>query len=264
MTSTHRERINIMGDKKGSERVAIVTGAGKGIGQAAAVSFAQQGVAVVMTGRSRAPLEDTQGRVADIGGRSALYVGDVAEEETARATVDLALKEFGRLDYAVNNAGISPWVGKTAECSVDDWHTVIGINLTGTWFGMKYQIPAIVSNGGGAIVNLSSVAALGTFDQYCPYSASKWGVVGITRVAAKEYAGDRLRVNAVAPGAIDTPLMREVLDTTPASREDYERTVPLKRVAEPSEVASVITFLCSDGASYMTGAHVAVDAGMTL
>jgi NAD(P)-dependent dehydrogenase (short-subunit alcohol dehydrogenase family) len=253
-----------MSDPTESGRVAIVTGAGKGIRQATAVSFAREGVAVVLNGRSRAPLDETQGKVAHIGGRSAIYVGDVADEETARATVDLALEEFGRLDFAVNNAGISPWVGKTAECSVADWNTVIGINLTGTWLGMKYQIPAIIANGGGAIVNMSSVAALGTFEGYCPYSATKWAVVGITRVAAKEYAGDGLRVNVVAPGAIDTPLMREVIDTTPSSREDYERAAPLGRIAAPEEVASVVTFLCSDGASYMTGAHIGVDGGLTL
>jgi NAD(P)-dependent dehydrogenase (short-subunit alcohol dehydrogenase family) len=254
----------LMNASTDGKRVALITGAGKGIGQATALEFARRGVFVVLNGRSRAPLDDTQANISAIGGQSAAYVGDVADEETSKATVELALKEFGRLDYAVNNAGISPWVGKTAECSIEDWHTVIGINLTGTWLGMKYQIPAIIASGGGAIVNMSSVAALSTFDGYCPYSASKWAVVGITRVAAKEYAADGLRVNVVAPGAIDTPLMREVINTTPASREDYERAAPLGRVAAPEEVASVVTFLCSNGASYMTGAHVGVDGGLTL
>jgi NAD(P)-dependent dehydrogenase (short-subunit alcohol dehydrogenase family) len=162
----------------------------------------------------------------------------------------------------VNNAGISPWVGMTAECSVESWQQVISINLTGTWMGMKYQIPALLKNG-GAIVNMSSVAALSTFAGYCPYSASKWGIVGITRVAAREYAGSGIRVNAIAPGAIDTPLFADVVASTPNSREDDEAAAPMKRVAGPAEVATAATWLCSEGASYVTGILVPVEGGST-
>jgi ligand-binding sensor domain-containing protein len=153
-------------------------------------------------------------------------------------TVALAMKQFGRLDCAVNNAGISPWVGTTAECTFDDWQRVISINLTGTWLGMKYQIRAMLQSGGGAIVNIASVAALSTFEGYSPYSASKWGIVGITRVAAKEFAGKGIRVNAVAPGSIDTPLFENVVHATPHTREDYEKRTPMKRIAKPEEVAA--------------------------
>ena len=247
-----------------SEHVVIVTGAGKGIGQACALAFARMGAAVVMNGRSREPLEDTAEQIAKIGGKSVAYEGDVSDESTAKGTVGLAMQEFGRLDFAVNNAGISPWVGTTAECSVESWHKVISINLTGTWLGMKHQIPALLESGGGAIVNMSSVAALSTFPGYCPYSASKWGIVGMTRVAAKEYANSGIRVNAIAPGAIDTPLFSAVVASTPNSREDYEAATPMNRVAKPDEVATAATWLCSEGASYVTGALVPVEGGMTL
>ena len=145
-----------------SGRVVIVTGAGKGIGQACALAFARMGATVVISGRSREPLEETRGQIAGLGANCAIYEGDVADQNTAQGTVALALSEFGRLDFAVNNAGISPWVGTTAECSIEAWQQVISINLTGTWMGMKYQIPALLQSGGGAIVNVSSVAALST------------------------------------------------------------------------------------------------------
>ena len=148
--------------------------------------------------------------------------------------------------------------------SLEDWKKVIDINLTGTWLGMKYQIPAIIQSGGGSIVNMTSVAALMTFEGYSPYSASKWGIVGITKVAAKEYASKGVRVNAIAPGSIATPLFQDVINSTPNSKEDYQKQVPMNRIAESSEVASVVSFLCSDAASYITGAVLPVDGGMTL
>ena len=253
-----------MNTKLFSGRVALITGSGKGIGQATAIEFAKLGANVVLNGRSKAPLEDTVKQVEKAGGKAIVVVGDVAEEALQKETVDRALSEFGRLDFAVNNAGISPWVGTTAEASVGDWKKVIDTNLTGTWLGMKYQIPAIIQSGGGSIVNMASVAALMTFEGYSPYSASKWGIVGITRVAAKEYASKGVRVNAIAPGSIATPLFQEVINSTPNSKEDYQKQVPMNRIAESGEVASVVTFLCSDAASYITGVVLPVDGGMTL
>jgi NAD(P)-dependent dehydrogenase (short-subunit alcohol dehydrogenase family) len=245
-------------------RVVIVTGAGKGIGQASAIAFAKLGARLVLNSRSKQPLEETLSAVERTGAKAVMSVGDVSDERVSMESVTLAMKEFGRLDFAVNNAGISPSVGNTAECTVQDWQRVISINLTGTWLGMKYQIPAMLQSGGGAIVNMTSVAALSTFEGYSPYSASKWGVVGITRVAAKEFAGKGIRVNAIAPGSIDTPLFEDVVHGTPHSREDYEKRTPMKRIAKAEEVAASATWLCSDAAAYVTGIVLPVDGGITL
>ena len=247
-----------------TDRVAIVTGAGKGIGQACAIAFAKLGASVILNGRSEEPLAETLAAIEQSGGKARIAVGDVSEERVGKDTVSLAMKEFGRLDFGVNNAGISPWVGSTAECTIESWQQVINTNLTGTWLGMKYQIPAMLETGGGAIVNMTSVADLKTFEGYSPYSASKWGVVRITKVAAKEFASKGIRVNAIAPGSIETPLFMNVIQSTPNSRADYEAQTPMNRIAKSEEVAEAAIWLCSDAASYVTGAVLPVDGGMTL
>ena len=246
-------------------RVVVVTGAGKGIGQATAIAFSKLGAQVVLSGQSKESLMQTLALIEASGGSGVLVVGDVATEEAAREAVSVALKEFGRLDFAVNNAGISPWTGNTVECTLETWQRVIGVNLTGTWLGMKHQIPAISKHGrGGAIVNMTSVAALQVFEGYPVYSASKWGVVGVTKVAAREFASQGIRVNAIAPGSIDTPLFSNVVNSTPTSRADYEKQTPMGRIAKSEEVAAAAMWLCSDAASYVTGAVIPVDGGMTL
>lgn len=248
-----------------ADRVAIVTGAGKGIGQATAIAFATLGARVVLNGQSNEPLMQTLALIEQSGGKAAIVVGDVSSESVAKETVSTALEEFGRLDFAVNNAGVSPCTGNTVDCTLETWQRVLSVNLTGTWLGMKYQIPAMVKNGrGGAIVNMTSVAALQVFEGYPVYSASKWGVVGVTKVAAREFAANGIRVNAIAPGSIETPLFSNVVNSTPTSRADYERQTPMGRIAKSEEVAAAATWLCSDAASYVTGAVVPVDGGMTL
>jgi NAD(P)-dependent dehydrogenase (short-subunit alcohol dehydrogenase family) len=188
----------------------------------------------------------------------------VSTERVAQETVAAAMKEFGRLDFAVNNAGISPLTGNTVECTFETWQRVIDVNLTGTWLGMKYQIPAMVTSGGGAIVNMASVAALRAFESYPPYSASKWGVVGLSKVAAKEFAPKGIRVNVVGPGAIDTPLFIETIEKGSVKRDDFEKHTPMNRIARAEEVAAAATWLCSDAASYVTGVLLPVEGGMTL
>jgi NAD(P)-dependent dehydrogenase (short-subunit alcohol dehydrogenase family) len=246
------------------ERVAVVTGAGKGIGQATAIAFSRLGARVVLSGQSEDPLKKTLALIEASDGQAVIVVGDVSKEDVAKEAVSRAMKGFGRLDFAVNNAGVSPWTGNTVECTLETWQRVLDVNLTGTWLGMKFQIPAMLESGGGAIVNMTSVAALQVFDGYPVYSASKWGVVGITRVAAKEFAAKGVRVNAIAPGSIETPLFLDVIGSTPHSRADYEKRTPMGRIAKSDEVAAAATWLCSDAASYVTGAVLAVDGGMTL
>jgi NAD(P)-dependent dehydrogenase (short-subunit alcohol dehydrogenase family) len=246
------------------DRVGILTGAGKGIGRACALAFARLGARVILTGQSEGPLAETLGLVEKAGGRAKVVVGDVANERVAKETVAAAIKEFGRLDFAVNNAGISPLTGNTVDCPVETWERVIGVNLTGTWLGMKHQIPAMLETGGGAIVNMASVAALRAFESYAPYSASKWGVVGLTKVTAKEFASRGIRVNALGPGAIDTPLFVDTIKKGAVKRDDYQKQTPMNRIAGADEVAAATTWLCSDAASYVTGVLLPVEGGMTL
>jgi NAD(P)-dependent dehydrogenase (short-subunit alcohol dehydrogenase family) len=247
-----------------TDRVGIVTGAGKGIGQACAIAFAKLGAKVILSGQSEAPLAETLGAVEKLGGRARVVVGDVARESVAQDTVALALTEFGRLDFAVNNAGISPLTGNTADCTFDEWQRVINVNLNGTFLGMKYQIQAMLKGGGGAIVNMASVAALRAFDSYGPYSASKWGIVGLSKVTAKEFASKNIRVNVLGPGAIDTPLFHETIKKGSVSREAYASMTPMNRIASSDEVAAAATWLCSDAASYVTGVLLPVEGGSTL
>ena len=246
------------------DRVGLVTGAGKGIGRACALAFSKLGATVILNGQSEAPLAETLGAIETLGGRARVVVGDVSTERVAQETVAAAMNEFGRLDFAVNNAGISPLTGNTVECTFETWQRVIDVNLTGTWLGMKYQIPAMVTSGGGAIVNMASVAALRAFESYPPYSASKWGVVGLSKVAAKEFAPKGIRVNVVGPGAIDTPLFIETIKKGSVKRDDFEKHTPMNRIARAEEVAAAATWLCSDAASYVTGVLLPVEGGMTL
>jgi NAD(P)-dependent dehydrogenase (short-subunit alcohol dehydrogenase family) len=253
-----------MGTLVFADRVGIVTGAGKGIGRACAIAFAKLGAKVVLSGQSEAPLAETLGAIEQLGGRARVVVGDVSSERIAQDTVAAAVKEFGRLDFAVNNAGISPLTGNTVECTFETWQRVINVNLTGTWLGMKYQIPAMLQSGGGAIVNMASVAALRAFESYPPYSASKWGVVGLSKVTAKEFASKGIRVNVIGPGAIDTPLFIDTIEKGAVKRDDYEKKTPMNRIAGAEEVASAATWLCSDAAAYVTGVLLPVEGGMTL
>jgi NAD(P)-dependent dehydrogenase (short-subunit alcohol dehydrogenase family) len=253
-----------MSTQQFADRVGIVTGAGKGIGQACAVAFARLGAKVVLNGQSEGPLLETLGLIEKAGGKARIVVGDVSSERVAQETVSAAMKEFARLDFAVNNAGISPLTGNTVECTLETWQRVINVNLTGTWLGMKHQIPAMLESGGGAIVNMSSVAALRAFESYPPYSASKWGIVGLTKVAAREFASKGIRVNAIGPGAIDTPLFVDTIKMGAVKREDYQKQTPMGRIATAEEVAAAATWLCSSAASYVTGTLLPVEGGMTL
>lgn len=189
----------------------------------------------------------------------AIFVGcDVSNENDTKNLVARALSEYGNLDCAFNNAGIEGKMADTVHCSLENWSRIINTNLTGVWLCMKSQIPAMLENGGGSIVNCSSIAGLVGYETLPAYVASKHGVVGLTKTAALEYAKSRIRVNAVCPGPIHTPMLERV---SQGSEEEMIEDNPMKRVGNPEEIAGPVLWLCSKQASYVTGQAIAIDGG---
>ena len=237
----------------------LVTGAASGIGRACAIRFAQEGAAVVVADleSSREGGEETVRAITEAGGRAEFFACDVASSTDNRALVQRTVEAFGRLDFAHNNAGIG--VHKLLhETGDDDFDRVIAVNLRGTFLGMKHQIAQMLSDGGGAIVNTSSNAGLRAVSLLSAYTASKHGILGLTKNAAVEYANEGIRVNAVCPGAIMTPLM-----SNESEERQKEILAPqaMTRFGEPEEVAAAVVWLCSDEASFVTGVELPVDAG---
>ena len=242
-------------------KVALITGASQGIGVATARLFAQAGAAVVLASRNEEELAHNVEEIKVNGGEALAVKTDVADAASVASLVKRTVAAYGRLDVAVNNAGISGGNMPLVEVSEELFDRVIATNLKGVFLGMKYEIPAILASGGGAIVNLSSTVGLvGTGAGIAPYVASKHGVVGLTKAAALEYARQHIRVNAVAPGTTLTPVNeRWVADEQ--TRQRITGGIPLGRVADPSEIAETILWLCSDAASYVTGVTLPVDGG---
>jgi len=243
-----------------SGRSAFVTGAGTGIGAATARALAARGAKVALMGRRADQLEETATLIRDSGGEALTVVGSVADASQVKDAIARTVAEFGGLHLAVNNAGVDGGTQRLADVSVESWHDTIGINLNGTFFGLKYQIPAILASGGGAIVNVSSVFSDRGLALHAPYTASKHGIHGLTRTAAHDYAGENIRINELLPGVIDTPM----LDSNRGMVEQMTAFIPQRRLGQPQEVANAICFLLSDAASYMTGARVAVDGGFLI
>lgn len=243
-------------------KVAIVTGAASGIGRASAIAFAREGARVIVADRDAGGGAETEKIVRDAGGEGAFVQVDVSQADDVKGMVDAALERYGRLDCAYNNAGIG--CGPKLLCDYDDdeWQSVVDINLKGVYLCMKYEIPAMLAAGGGAIVNTSSAAGLVALAHVAPYVASKHGVVGITKAAALDYATQGIRVNAICPGTIRTPLVQAWLDKHPEDEEAWTKVAPMERMAEPMEVAEMAVWLCSDMASFVTGQAIAVDGGV--
>ncbi len=243
-------------------KVAIVTGAAAGIGRATAIAFAEAGAQVVVSDINAEGGEETVRQITNAGGLALFVRADVASPEAAQAMVDAALAKWGRLDFAFNNAGIESHQAATADHTGDHWDRVLAINLTGVWNCMKAEIPAMLAAGGGSIVNCASVAGLVGFVGSAPYVASKHGVVGLTKSAALDYATQGIRVNAVCPGVIRTPMIDRVLEEVPAMEEALIGMEPVGRLGTPEEIASAVLWLCTDGAAFVTGHALAVDGGL--
>jgi len=254
-----------MGELDG--KVAVVTGGGSGIGRAAALAFARAGARVVIAGRRVEPGENVVHEIEGSGGKALFVPTDVSRAREVAALIDAAVQAFGRLDYACNSAGVEGTSASLVEQTEEDFDQTVGVNLKGVWLCMKYQIPAMLEHGGGTIVNISSINAVKAVPTAPFYSASKAGVVALTKAAALGYASAGVRVNAIDAGAFQTPMLQGVLDRVSGGQPDdaaaaLAALIPLGRIGRPGEVANAVVWLCSDAASYITGHALAVDGGI--
>ncbi|MBW4696454.1 MAG: SDR family oxidoreductase [Aphanocapsa lilacina HA4352-LM1] len=239
-------------------KVAVVTGGSVGIGRATAVAFAREGAAVVVASRRAEESEKTVQMVKDVGGEGFFVKTDVTQAAQIETMVEKTMAVFGRLDFAFNNAGVEQQPSPLPEQSEELFDWITDINYKGTWLCMKYQIPQILKSGGGAIVNMSSIAGEIGFPGVPIYTASKHAVLGLTKAVALEYAKSNIRVNAVSPGAIHTDMYERF---EPEVRETLINLHPLGRPGKPEEVAQTVLFLCSEGAGYITGHSLMIDGG---
>jgi NAD(P)-dependent dehydrogenase (short-subunit alcohol dehydrogenase family) len=245
-------------------RVALVTGAGSGIGRATAEGFAALGAKVAVLDRDVRAGYETQEAISRAGGEAVFLHTDVTDEDSVAAAISATMKRFGRLDAAHNNAGISPDTGTTANCTRAIWDQIFAVNVTGIWLCMKHEIEAMRRNGGGAIMNTGSVSSLRAAPELPAYVASKHAVIGLTKVAALEYAKENIRVNCVCPGMIETPMLRKKAEDGYFVINEALQYVPMRRLGQPEEIASAVIWACSDAASYLTGATISVDGGMVI
>jgi NAD(P)-dependent dehydrogenase (short-subunit alcohol dehydrogenase family) len=247
-------------------KVAFVTGAASGIGRAAAVALAREGASVVAADVSEQGNQQTARLIEEQGGRALAVRCDVTRTEDVKAALAKAIETFGRLDFAFNNAGIEPKMpAPTAEYEQEEWDRIFGINLRGMFLCMKHEIPLILKHGdGGAIVNTSSGAGVIGIKGSPAYTAAKHGVIGLTKAAALDYAAQNIRINAVCPGYIETPMMERFTGGTAEGRAKVIAEEPVGRMGKPEEIAAAVVWLCSDAAAFMIGHARVIDGGQTV
>jgi NAD(P)-dependent dehydrogenase (short-subunit alcohol dehydrogenase family) len=251
-------------NKKFTGKVAFVTGAGSGIGRATALAFARQGATVVVADISQENSEETARLIEEQGSRVLAVTCDVSRAEDVKAALAQTIQEFGRLDFAFNNAGVEQRAAAVADFEEDEWNRIMDVNVRGVFLCMKYQIPLLLKQGGGAIVNTSSGAGVIGIKGGGAYAASKHAIVGLTKSAALDYAAQNIRINAVAPGYIATSMMDRF---TGGSAEGWEKITaeePIGRVGRPEEIADAVLWLCSDASSFIVGHTLVADGGQTI
>ncbi len=240
-------------------KVALVTGAASGIGRESALAFARAGAKVVVADVMVEGGEETVAMIRDGGGDAIFVECDVSKEDDVKRLVTRTIEAYGRLDCAHNNAGIEGTPAPIVECTEENWDRTLGINLKGIWWCAKYEIPEMLKVGGGAIVNTASIAGLVAFPALPAYTASKHGVVGLTKSIALDYATQNIRCNAVCPGVIHTPMVDRLTNEDPEALKGLQALEPIGRLGKPSEIADAVVYLCSDEASFITGAALPVD-----
>lgn len=248
-------------------KVALVTGAGSGIGRATAIAFAREGARVIVSDVNDSGGGATVDAIRAAGGDARYVHADVSRDEDAEAIARAAVETFGGLDCAFNNAGIEGALAATGDYTPEQWRRVLDVNLTGVWQCMRHEIPRMLEHGGGAIVNNASILGIVGFANAPAYTASKHGMLGLTKSAALEYATRGIRVNAVCPGFIETPMVMErgvAAGKDPAMYERLAKLHPMNRLGKPDEIADAVIWLCSRESSFVTGQAIAVDGGYTI
>ena len=247
-------------------KTALVTGAGSGIGQASAELFAQEGARIMVVDRNRETGEQTAEDIRKQGWDATFCYADVSQDSDVQAMIDSTIRRYGRLDVLMNNAAIVIFA-KLVETTNEIWDQIQSVNLKGVFLGCKHAIPAMIRNGGGSVINTASILGFVADVDLAAYCAAKGGVIALTKVAALTYGSDKVRVNCICPGDVDTPMVRQYFDRSPnpelLRREIYSKYA-LNRIASPREVAQVALFLASDESSFVTGSQIVIDGGLTI
>ncbi len=243
-------------------KVGLVTGGGDGIGRATSLMFAKDGAKVAVADVRLSAAEETAALIREAGGEAIAIEADVSDESAVKAMVDKALEVFGQLDCACNNAAGAGGFNPVQDVEAANWDHCHNVTLKGVWLCLKYEIPAMLSNGGGAIVNIASLSGVRGEALQAPYSAAKGGVIALTRTAAAENAQKGIRVNAVNPGGILTRAIENYFENVPGAKEHTAGTHAMRRLGKPEEIADAVSYLCSDRASFITGHSLNVDGGV--